>query len=82
MHAHAPLALEAPPAVADPRTGDVRPPASQAVVLEPEMFFWAEDLLQRSSLNIPLLHKCFGLVNVMLIGCHSCRVASVEFLAI
>jgi len=42
----------------------------------------AKDLVQGSSLDIPLLHKCSCLVDVTVIGCHGLRVACVKVSAI
>ena len=68
-HAHAPFVLEAPPPVADPATGEVPPPSAQAVVLEPEMFFWAEDLLRRRVQEDAPLRLASAAVLAMVFGC-------------
>ena len=68
-HAHAPFVLEAPPPVADPATGEVPPPSAQAVVLEPEMFFWAENLLRRRVQEDAPLRLASAAVLAMVFGC-------------
>merc|ERR1719506_1691364 len=42
----------------------------------------AQDLLQGGCLDIPLIHKCSCLTDVIVIGHHSLRVACVKFFAV
>ena len=68
-HASAPFRLEAPPPAEDPETGAGPPPPKQAVVLEPEMLFWAEDRLRQCTETAGRMRLANAAVIAMAFGC-------------